>query len=413
MKRFSSAVCAVAVLGGGVSVAQARIAGTPFSLTVSQAVTHDSNVERYAQGRADTVSTTSVAVGFDKEYGRQTYSAAVQGSIQRYKNLEVYDNDGFDIALAFSSGIGQTGKVSLNHSSTRSLQSFADQDIATGTRQRRVETVTTTRATGLYGLYSQWQLVANLDRGRRQYSNSDAELNTSVGGRLGVRYSPSDLLYFEGGVGRSRVDYQNLVLFASTPAKRSVGDEITRTDFDFTTGWALTGFSSFRSQIRWTQERHNSKEAGKPDDTARNYDGLTGDVSWSYSPRGKMSYAVRLIRDTNSSGGVSTLLGSSVRDRVTTSLSANALWNATYKVKVRGGLSASWLKEEESQDLGVITIKDSSDGTLYSATLTATYDFDRSWSVGCQLAYSERSRTTFNTGYTSNSVACNGSLSLN
>lgn len=413
MKRFRCAVGSSVLLLCAVSTAEAGIAGTPFSLTLSEAVTHDSNVERYALGRSDTVSTTSVGLGLDKKYGRQTYTADIQGSIQRYKNLNQYNNDGFDIALAFSSDIGKDSKVFVNHSSTRALQSFADQDIATGTRLRRVVTSTTTRVTGMYGLYSKWQLVGNFVRGSTQYSNSLTEEQTYVVGRAGVRYSPTDLLYFEGGVGRTKVDYPLLVLFDSNPAKRSVGDEVNRTDFDFTTSWTLTGFSSLRSQIRWTQERHNSKEAGKPDDSARDYDGLTGDVAWTYTPRGKMSYLVKLARDTNNSGGVSTLLGSTVRDRLTTTLSANALWAATYKVKVRGGVSASSLKEEESQDLGVILLNESSSGTLYSANIGVSYDFDRSWSVGCQLARSQRSRTTFNTGYTSNVVACNGSLSLN
>lgn len=416
MKRFQCVVGVGLLLACAMPSAQAGIAGTPFSLTLSQAVTHDSNVERFARGRADTVSSSSVTVGFDKQYGRQSLSAAIQGSIQRYKNLDQYNNDGFDVALAFSSGIGRDGRIEVNHNSSRSLQAFADQDIVTGigTRSRQVQTNITTRMTGFYGLYSQWKLVGNVDRSSRRYSNSPTERNTSLGGRVGLRYTPSDLLYFESGVRKSTIDYPDLVLFGFSPTNRTVGDEVRRFDLDFTTGWALSGFSDFRSQIRWTQERHNSKEAGKPDDSARDYDGLTGDASWTYTPRGKMSYLVKLARDTNNSGGLVDSRGTTVRDRLTTSLSANALWAATYKIKVRGGASVSWLKEEESQDLGVRLISESSTGTLYSANVGATYDFDRTWSIGCQLAHSQRSGTSFNPGgYTSNSVSCNGSVSLN
>lgn len=403
-QHLLTAIC-VAALGS--TAAHAGIGGTPFSLTLGQEIAHDSNMERIAQGRGDTKSTTSVTMGFDKSYGRQTVSAAIQGAIERYKQLTIYDNDSYDVALMFETGLGRSSRLTIDQTNTRSLQSF--DDLNSDDRSRNVITGQQTTITGVHGLYGDWQLIGTIDRTKYSFERSQEDDRTSLGFRAAVRYVPTDLLNFEVGVRRTKFEYEKLVLFRSQPSE-TVGDEVNRTDIDFQTNWTITGLSQLNARLNWTSEKHDSMDSSKPDDSSRDYNGLTGSLSWSYTPRGKVSYAVQLSRDTNNSGGYSTASSTTVKNRLNTDLTVSASWVPTAKVKVTGRAGVMQLEEEEKLDLGIVQLGDKATGTRSYGSLGVIYKFDRHWQAGCTFTGSERSRTIFSSGYSSKLLSCSGSL---
>ncbi|HIV71971.1 MAG TPA: hypothetical protein H9903_13640, partial [Candidatus Aquabacterium excrementipullorum] len=90
-------------------------ADTPLSLTASEDLKYDSNILKdNARKYRDVVSSTGLKVGFNKEYGRQTYSASATAVANKYKNTKDYDNDGYSVQLGMTSSLMSNWYGSIN-----------------------------------------------------------------------------------------------------------------------------------------------------------------------------------------------------------------------------------------------------------------------------------------------------------
>lgn len=381
-------------------------ANTPLSLVVSQTLTYDSNILRdNERKRRDLVSSTGVQIGFDKAYGRQDYSASVLVQSRRYKNSKEYDNDGHEVSLGFSTEIGRDGLLSIKHDRSQSLQEFGDQGRV---RDRIVIDSNSTSVSGRYGLYGRWSLTGSVDNSETSYTEPyDYQDRTSQGLRLGVRYSPSDLLYFDGGLKRTVSDYPNFPLFSG----RTRGDQVKRMDLDLLSGWTVTGYSSLTAQVSWTQERHETLDPIFVDDDQRNFTGLTGRLNWNFSPAGKTSYVLAIDRDTNNAGGSSGLRTAIAQNRLTTGLNFNATWRATAKISMVGGLNVRWY-EEEQRELNDATSRQSLTGTYQSLSLKLNYSPTRNWGFSCSLMTYDRTETVFASAYSGETASCSASFAI-
>jgi len=388
-------------------VAHAGIGMTPFSLSLSQGFSHDSNVERVDGGRADTVSVTSVTAGLEKQYGRQTYSAAVTGLIQRFQDLSVYNNDGFTAEMAFASELGDRSRVNASFLRSRSLQDFENRSgVADG---KRVVTNSNLSLRFEHGLIAQWKVMGDVGYSAADYDKAAEENRTSRSLRLGVRHSPSDLLYYETGLRHTMSDFPNRRVLQGTLGE-AVGEQINRWDVDFQAGLTMTGLSQLTARLNLTKEKQDTKDASKLDDPARDFSGVTGSLAWSYTPRGKLSYLVSLSRDTNNSGGFTSTTYTSLRDKLNTSLDLTALWRLTQKLSVRGNAGVTFIEEEERLQLDGDDLSEDSSGTRGKASLSLKYELDRNWEVSCEVVRTERTRTVFNSGFSSNLYSCSGTF---
>lgn len=384
------------VLGG----AGPAWADTPLSLSVSQTLTYDSNILRDNQRkRRDLVSSTGLQVGFDKSYGRQNYTASVLVQTQRYKNSKEYDNDGSEISLGFSTEIGKDGALDIKHDRSQSLQDFGDQGRV---RDRIVIDSNTTSVNGRYGLYGRWSLTGSVDRSDVSYTEPyDFQNKTSQGVRVGLRYNPSDLLYFDGGLKRTTSDSPKYPLFSGFV----LGDRVKRLDFDLRSGWTVTGYSNLTAQVSWTQERHEA-------DRLRDFNGITGRFNWNFSPAGKTSYSIAVDRDTNNAGGSSAVFSSNfAQNRLTTGMVFNATWRPTAKISVVGGLNARWF-DEEQRDLDGGTPLQSLKGNYQSLSLKLNYSPTRNWGLSCSLMAYDRTETVFSSAYSGETASCSVSFAI-
>ncbi len=393
---------AVAILLMGASQAQARIGGTPLSFSISQMFTHDTNIERKEVAESDTISTTQAGLSIDKDYGRQTYKANVGTSINRFQKKDKYNNTGVNIDLSFSTELGASSKLTLTHLRTRSLQDFDVQ--GTDIRAKDVNTETLSRIQGEYGLAKKWQLVGSLETGKSSYQNTADNLRTSIGRRIAIRFSPTDLLYFEGGFKDSNYKFPNTEIFSSGFTIK--GDEIGRQDLNFQTGWTVTGYSKLLAQLNWTDEKHAVIGTG------RDYQGLTGALSWQFTPRGKVGYSLNISHDTNDSGGNATSSRTFVRDKINTTLGGSALWGFTNKLKFSLGMDLIQSQEFEQQSSGTLIATDSKTSLRRQLKLIASYTMDRSMSFNCGLTQIHRSQSLFTNAYNSTSTNCSGTFSM-
>lgn len=383
----------------------------PLSLSVSQDLSFDNNfLRRSGGGPSDTTSLTAATVAYNKSYGRQNYGASVTANATRHNRFKDYDNDGYAVSLGMTTTVGSKGYLALQHSSSRSLQSPDDQ-----TGQRYADTITSqsTALSGQYGVHGRMGVNSTVSSSKTKYSLNTANDREQMGLRVGVTYSPHDLLSFGAGVKKSE---QKLV---------NVGDKVNRYDYDLNTNWVVTGYSRLSASVALTDEKRVVNEG-------LDYRGLTGSLRWGYTPGGKMSYSLSLSRDTASSGqGDGTLLTFNPTDnsvvgairnqsqnQLTTTLSATANWAATSKIGMGVGLSYSRFTDSlEAEIIGNISGLESrflpSDGRQFGASVSVTYSPVRSTRLGCTLQAYKRDQTRLNvSGYRGETLGCDATFSI-
>lgn len=388
-------------------------ADNPLGLLLSETLTYDSNILKNDKNKVrDLVSATAVKGFLQKDYGRQTYSAAVTGIFQRYKNVKDYNNNGYQLDLGFSSEVGANGVVTLDHQGGRSLQDLGGQGL-----ERYKETITS-QSTGLearYGLYGRWGVSGALSRDVLDYEERNVNDRVVVGARIGLRYTPTDLLFFDVGVKKSDAEQKNLPILYSENGLtvQTVGDKIDRTDVNLITRWVVTGYSSLDAQFGYTRESHDK-------DTNRDFSGLTGRASWRYTPRGKVSYTLAVDRDTNNAGGYTQNFGlfdinlatRQTQKRLSTGFQFNAIWAATAKISANAGLTFRRI-EEETNNEDRLNMRRAATGDYLAASMGLRYAATRALSFNCNVTSYKRDDTTLATGYSGESVACGANFLIN
>ena len=401
------------VLGAVVLVghAGASAQSNPLTLILSQSVSTDNNfLRRPDGGPSDTTSVTNAGLIFNKALGRQIYSAKLSMSASRHHEFKDYDFDGYNLSLGASSGVGSKGYVSLQHSRNKTQQS---PDAQTGLRFNDTVNSNATSLFTQYGVNGRIGVNANLVSSSTTYSRNFANNTDSVGLRVGGSYSPSDLLSL--GVGVRRTDQ-------TLPA---ADDKTTRYDIDANSSWVVTGYSTLAASLASSrQKRSRSPEA--------DFNGLTGNLNWGYTPGGKISYALSLSRDIANNGQptqfyasqqtpgvISAVLTNQVLNQLTTTISGTTRWAITQKVNAN--FSASYQKFEDSRSQDIIGSVSGLDqlllpnkGRQVNLSLGGDYQAARWMRLGCSLAsYKREGQRASVLGYQGQTLGCDANFTLN
>ena len=252
-------------------------------------------------------------------------------------------------------------------------------------------------------MYGGWSVNAGGSYSKVDFQVNTTENKTSQSMFAGVRYLPSDLAYLGLTLYRTDTDVPNrLLLGVSTP-----GENIERTSLSVDTVWQVTGFSRLSGRLAATSEKH-------PQDRRRDFSGLTGSASWTFTPAGKVSYALNWVRDT-SNEGLGVIDASSAyatNKRLTNNFSATANFQATAKIKFNAGYTYA-LYEEDQDIVGSSPSTGSEQNGRYSAlSLGVSYQPIRSVGLGCDMQRYDRTRSTFTRAYDGNTVACRASFTI-
>lgn len=400
-----SLTLALGMAAGLSGIGSANAEELPLYLTLSQSLTRDSNLLRDNSKRSsDTISTTTVAAGLNKAYGRQNYRLSASASRNAYSENSQFDNDGYAVSAEVASEVGSNFKVTLNAGASQFLPSFEDQFNRNGrnTARNRQASVDVR-----YGLYGRWSVNAGASYSKVDYQITESENKTSNSVFAGVRYLPSDLAYIGLTLYRTDTELPNRLLLGGT----QVGEDIERTSLNLDTVWQVTGFSRLSGRLGVTSEKH-------PQDRRRDFDGLTGSASWTFTPAGKATYALSWVRDTNNEGGGT--LGSSTSSlyrsnkRLTNSLSATATFQATAKIK----LNASYTHAQYDEDSDLVVagapalLSNEQTGRYNAVSLGVSYQPIRSVGLGCDVQRYDRTQSVFSNAYDGNTVACRASFTI-
>lgn len=392
----------VAVVALGAPAAHANDESLPLYLTLSQSVMRDSNLLRDDSNKqADTVSTTAVRGGLNKAYGRQNYRLDVTANHNKYSNNDQFNYNGFVSSGEVISDFGSNFRFTGSFAASEVLPKFEDSQ---ANRTARNIQKTTRVGTDLrYGLYGRLSVNGGLSQSKLRYRETTRENKDSSSWNMGVRYLPNDLMYYGLSYTQTDTDLPNFRNPDGTD-----GEEVTRRSINFVTSWRATGFSQLNASVGYTRERNDN-------DPRRDFNGVTGQAAWTFTPAGKVRYRVSWLRDTNNQGGFTLLGGASEtfvsQDRVVNQYGASATWQATSKISATVQLTHARYEEGRSVS-GLINESENRDGRLNSVSLGLEYQPIRSLNVGCDVQKYDRTASVLSRAYSGQALSCSLGFTL-
>lgn len=383
----------------------------PFSVTATQTVNYDNNYLRNDNAKqSELISSTSLSVGLDKSYGRQRYVATATGTAQRNRNFKRFSNDGYAVSASLSSSIGANSYGVVAAQLGRSLQNPDEQ---TGARTAQNVTTRTASAFLLHGLYSRLGGSVSMQTSKTSYSLQTLQDKDQVGGRVGLRYNPSDRLSFDLGYKQSDIELINL----PTAARK-----IKRSDIDLTTVWFVSGYTNLRGAVAMSRER-------RPGTQGFDFDGVTGSLSWDFTPGGRTSYGVTISRDTSNAGQGTAIsvqsdattvasFSNPTQNLLTNSINASVRYSLTSKVNLSAGMGYSrYSNVLNASGNNVVQLTDISGfekANVDTTSVNAGFSFSplRLVSLGCNLQAYTRSKSRLSPAYKGEALGCSASVTL-
>jgi hypothetical protein len=406
-----AAVCSVcAVLAPG--VAHAAEGDTPWSLSLSQTLTRDTNFSRSDKPVPETVSSSAVQLSFDQPYGRQLYQLDATLAANRYHNYKkLLNNDSKILSGNFKTGLLSNLEFTLGGSLNENLNPI--QNNVSGDRVVRNLRKSRDLKTSLrYGIGGDWAVVGALDRNKLDYSEQAyAYQNANQTARsLRVNYYSTDLLVYGLGYREVRTDYPER-LFNGT-------QEVQRDDnLDFSVNWQVTGMSNLDALV----SRRTSTYAS--DDT-RKARGWNGSINWQFTPRGLFSYGLIFSRLTSADRQVDTyvqvanpsvVVGQSDVSTVNNVTSLRAYADAQLTGKVAAGVthSLSKTKYDASNSGYQARAFDFERNTVsHNTGLSLSYRPIRSVGLRCGVTRYSQTRDQYGIRFSGRSVDCTGSFTF-
>jgi len=259
------------------------------------------------------------------------------------------------------------------------------------------ETATSLDLAAALGVAGPWALEAGASWRKVTYSAAAAQFREyeTQAANAGVRWRPGASLTLGLGLGRSTIDYPNLLL-AANPKDRRVTDSV-----NLTSTWVPSGASSLNVRVSRNQTEYEQF-------SARDFSATSGAVSWTWRPTARLRMTSALARDIGQDSDTATTAFS----RTTDSFNLQLNYEVSAKVTAALGFNA-YRRDVDGTGFFVTGIsgRDSGDGT----SLTLRWEALRSLSLGCTLSHERRRANTnplLNDVYSAGAVSCFGQFTL-
>jgi hypothetical protein len=386
----------------------ARAEQKAWYIGVNQSFTHNTNVfRRNDTVEADNISSTGVLGGLHFEPGRQRIHLDASAQNNRFSKLSQLDNTSYSLSsgLDWQTVEHLSGSVQYNAS-----QNLGDYSVPGTPEVKNVQSLKQFSASARYGFTGVLGLEGGVQHRTIDYSFTTERNTRENVANLGLRW---------GGGGPFSLGVAGRVTHGDSPNYRAVievdtifgpafglgpvqPDRLTRRDIDFTGTWTPSAITAVDARVSFTRESHTSSALSS-------FNGLTGAVTASYQPTGKLSFKGMLVRDTGTETSFISLapVGSrtplTARDtrvdnnRINTVATLIGNWAATSKI----GMNA-----QASTGRGTVSSSDFTQ-TTSAYSLGATYVPIPSVTLGCNV-----SRQTATGTASSSIVGCNASFIL-
>jgi hypothetical protein len=396
------------------AVAMASEESTPLYLTASETLMRDSNFSRSDSPQAETVSSTALQVGLNKDYGRQNYSLSAQLAANRYAHYkELLNNDSKNVQAGFRSGILANWQLDLGGAFTQNLNPIKDNS-SLDRVVKNIRTYKDGNAALRYGVDGIWSVQARADRNtigysRPSYSTSEARQRS---GSIQTTYYVSDLLSYSLALRGVNTLYPQAIDINNQLIERTVRDK----NVDLSTNWQVTGLSSLAATI-------TRRRSSYSDDADKHTSSWNGSLYWSITPRGLLSYNLGWSKYSGADRTTNTFvadptLGQKV-DTLNSSTNYSLGANAQLTGKMVLGYSYSLAKNRYNDSnvvtqLGNVILSSPTDVSSVSHTNTVklSYSVTRAMATQCSLQAYSQTRDKNGIRYDGKEVDCTLSFTL-
>lgn len=381
-------LAALAMLLGASGAARAE--PNPYSIGISQAFTHDSNLYRVPDGPGDTYSSTGLIAGIDQPIGRQRLYGSANVRNNRFNTLDQLDNVSYGINAGLDWETINKLSGTLSVFSNRSLANNSA-GVAQPTPTKNLETTDQLLARIQYGTAGLLSLDGALVWRRLDYSDPTyAGANfDQTSAAAGIKYRPSGALTLGASLRATRGSYPDIEV------------DFTRNDIDLTALWVPTGLSTVTARLSYGKQENKAAGVVAPLNTeARNFSGATGFLAWDYKPTGKLSLRTTLSRDTGSETSflritedAPNLIAYGDIGRLTTALSLTTRYEVTGKIVANAGVLA---QRRTLSDLFLPTpgVADQRGTDRFSRVwLGLSWAPTLHWQIGCNVAHEKRTES--------------------
>jgi exopolysaccharide biosynthesis operon protein EpsL len=301
---------------------------------------------------SDTVRVLGIGLKLDKEISRQRVVADLKLTDTTFNRNSQLDNSGYDGGLLWHWQVGNYWDGRLGARRRKYQAGFANTRLTTKDIIESESYV----ASGGYLFHPRWRIGGELQA--REYTHS------------AVTRRASDL----------ETSGAAIILTYRTPASNSIGVELRRNEGEYPNrqligvaafdnsyseneanaivAWRLSGATSVNGTLGWTERRHDNFPA-------RDFSGVTGKLSATWEPTGKLRFTVTGIRDIRT-------LEDEVNNYVlVNSIAVSPSWAVTSKILVQ----ASLIREEREflGDPGVVVGGQTREDTLKTARIGVVY----------------------------------------
>jgi hypothetical protein len=390
---------AAAVLLSTAGLASAQV--SPYTFSLSQTITHDSNVFRApaASARSDTQITTGLSAAVNETIGRQRVRGNLGVQVVRFGDAKTLNHVVPSAGLTWNWETAERlqGDVGFNHVQQLYREGTSNAVAAQG---KNVERTTDAFARVRLGVVTQWTLEGGVAAARRDYTlaafAAQALRRQSVD--AGVRYQPQPDLSLRALVRRSTGKYPT---YSTTLG----ADDFDRTDLEGQVNLRLSGATVVDARLARSRESHSQA-------ALRSSSLWSGGAGVQWQPTGKLALTARLTRDTDA-GNQEFLSGAASSDsRLSTRVDLGARWAATDKISV--GLTWQDTRRDLQNTLSGTQL--AADDEARTLSLNASYQLMRTLGLGC--AFSDQRRevsgsTLLSYPYTARTLGCFAQLTLN
>lgn len=321
-RPHSALSVAILLLAGAAPLPATANQEDHVKFVVGGSIRNESNVFRRPAGFAvaDTISTGFAGLRIDKPYAQQRVQFDITETRTRYEEFSRLDFDALDYRALWLWRAGPRLNGVLSAIRSEALVPFQDTRSST---QRNVQTNENRTFTADWWAGGGWHITGGITRIAVQ-SEAPADVVvqpdfSSIGIEAGIRHDFSSGNQIAVSRRMTRGDYQDAVALASSSADFRENETAIRTT------WKHSAISTFSARLA-RRERHSQTAV------PRDFSGLSGDLTYTWTPTGK--FVMTLLTSRNETA----VLDPSFSYVLTTTYSAASTWKISEKTSVKASL---------------------------------------------------------------------------
>jgi hypothetical protein len=400
------------------AVAMAAEESTPLYLTVSETLTRDSNFSRSESPQAETVSSTALQFGLDKDYGRQNYRLSGLLAANRYVHYkDLLNNESKNFTGGIRSELLANWQLNLGGAFTQNLNPIKD-NASVDRVVKNIRTYKDGNAALRYGLDGLWSVQAKADRNtigysRPSYRASEAKQRS---GSLQATYQATDLLSYTLGLRGVSTLYPNATDINGLAIERTVRDK----NVDLSTNWQVTGLSNLAATIT----RRRSSYSDDPDKHTSSWN---GGLYWAYTPRGLLRYNLGWSKYSGADRQTNTFTDLASAGQKVDTLNSSTNYTASVSAQLSSKMSLGYSYALAKNRYNYSNVYSGFEGVYaliytnsalnvgsvsHSNTVKLSYNVTRALATECSLQAYSQSRDQYRLRYQGKELDCTLSFTL-